>query len=76
MDFYFLCTVPNFLRTEKNCPLQLINIGSIGMNKKNIMHMKQKPKLKRALEPSLPAFIYNEPITIPNAMCRTILKYI
>lgn len=38
--------------------------------------MKQKPKLKMALVPSLPVFKNNEPIIIPKKMCKSVFRYI
>lgn len=65
-----------FLHAEKNFSLQYSSTGSIGMNIKTIKHAKQKPKLKRALEPSLPMFQNSAPITNPRKMCSTIFMYI
>lgn len=62
------------LYIEEILCLQCSNTGNMGMYRNTIRHAKQKPKLNKALEPSLPIFKNSDPITSPKKICSPIFK--
>lgn len=59
---------------EEIVSLQCCNTGSIGTYRNTIRQAKQKPKLNRAFEPSLPIFKNSKPIINPKKICSPIFK--